>query len=67
MDFEIEMAYFQLTVFERYQRSEEALVLSIAVCICFSCFSMHKVDTIMEELCGMSTSKSQVRELAATT
>ncbi len=56
---------FQHTVFERYQRSEKALVLGIAE-MYFDGVSTRKVSHIMEELCGYSVSKSQVSELAAT-
>lgn len=56
---------FQQTVFERYQRSEKALVLGIAE-MYFDGVSTRKVAHIMEELCGYSISKSQVSELAAT-
>jgi transposase-like protein len=55
---------FQQDVFERYQRSEKALVLTVSE-MYFTGVSTRKVEGIMEELCGMNVSKSQVSTLTA--
>ncbi len=55
---------FSTKLFERYQRSEKALALSIIeMYVCG--VSTRKVAKIAEELCGHSISKSQVSRLAA--
>ncbi len=53
---------FQTEIFERYQRSEQALVLTVAQ-MYFNGISTRKIDAIIEELCGFGISKSQVSEL----
>ncbi len=53
---------FQPSLFERYQRSEKALILTI-VEMYFKGVSTRKVTTILEQLCGLSISKSQVSRL----
>jgi len=53
---------FQTQVFDRYQRSEKALVLAI-IEMYINGISTRKVTKIMEELCGFEISKSQVSEL----
>lgn len=54
---------FKTELFERYQRSEKALVLTIAE-MYFSGVSTRKVNGIMEELCGSSISRSTVSEFS---
>jgi putative transposase len=53
---------FSTTVFEKYQRSEKALVATIAE-MYFCGVATRKVKGIMYELCGTNVSKSQVSEL----
>ena len=55
---------FSTEIFERYQRSEKALVLGI-IELYIHGVSTRNVQEIMEPLCGFSVSKSQVSELAA--
>lgn len=54
---------FQTELFEKYQRSEKALVLAIAE-MYVQGVSTRKVKKITEELCGLEISKSQVSVLA---
>ncbi len=54
---------FQTELFEKYQRNEKALVLSI-VEMYVQGVSTRKVKKITEELCGLDISKSQVSALA---
>lgn len=54
---------FQTELFEKYQRSEKALVLAIAE-MYVQGVSTRKVKKITEELCGLEISKSQVSTLA---
>lgn len=54
---------FQTSMFERYQRSEKALVLGI-VEMYVQGVSTRNVKAITEALCGIDISKSQVSELA---
>ena len=53
---------FSLTVFERYQRNEKALLASMLE-MYVSGISTRKVSKIVEELCGKSVSKSFVSSL----
>ena len=53
---------FQPQVFERYQRLEKALTITIAE-MYIRGISTRKVTKILEELCGLEISKSQVSEL----
>ncbi len=53
---------FQPELFDRYQRSEKALMLSIAE-MYIAGVGTRKVNQVMEELCGISISKSQVSNL----
>jgi putative transposase len=53
---------FQTELFERYQRSEKALVLAIAQ-MYVSGVSTRKVKAITEALCGLEISRSQVSVL----
>lgn len=53
---------FQTELFERYQRSEKALMLSIAQ-MYIQGVATRKVKKITEILCGLEISKSQVSEL----
>ena len=55
---------FQTALFERYQRSEKALVLSLAE-MYLQGVSTRKVQRITERLCGRRFSKSQVSSLTA--
>ena len=55
---------FQTELFERYQRSEKALVLSMLEMYVFG-VSTRKVTAITEALCGLEVSKSQVSALTA--
>lgn len=53
---------FKPEVFDRYQRSEKALLLGIVeMYLCG--VSTRKVGAVVEEICGFSISKSQVSEL----
>lgn len=54
---------FQTDMFRRYQRSEQALVLSMAE-MYLQGVSTGKVTNIVQELCGINISKSQVSALA---
>jgi putative transposase len=54
---------FQTELFERYQRSEKALVLSMLE-MYIAGVSTRKVSAITETLCGLEVSRSQVSELA---
>lgn len=54
---------FQTELFERYQRSEKALVLALME-MYVQGVSTRKVKKITEELCGVEISRSQVSELA---
>jgi transposase-like protein len=54
---------FRTELFEKYQRSEKALVLAIAE-MYVQGVSTRKVKRITEELCGLEISKSQVSVLA---
>lgn len=53
---------FQTEVFERYQRTEKALVYTI-IEMYFSGISTRKVHKAVIELCGLNVSKSQVSDL----
>ncbi len=53
---------FQTELFRRYQRSEQALVLSITE-MYLNGVSTRKVSNIVEELCGHSISRSHVSQL----
>lgn len=55
---------FQTELFEKYQRSEKAFVLTIAE-MYVKGVSTRKVSSILEELCGSNISKSQVSKLAS--
>ena len=54
---------FQTALFEKYQRTEKALMLAIAKMYVQGA-SIRKVKKITEELCGLEISKSQVSRLA---
>jgi transposase-like protein len=54
---------FSTELFQRYQRSEQALVLSLMEMVVQG-VSTRKVSSITEELCGTSFSKSTVSDLA---
>jgi transposase-like protein len=54
---------FQTELFERYQRSEKALMLSLVEMYVHG-VSTRKVKAITEALCGLDISKSQVSRLA---
>ena len=54
---------FQTELFEKYQRSEKALMLAIAE-MYVQGVSTRKVKKITEELCGLEISKSQVSNIA---
>jgi transposase-like protein len=54
---------FSTELFERYQRSEKALVLSLMQ-MYVQGVSTRKVKKITQELCGIDVSKSQVSQLA---
>jgi putative transposase len=54
---------FQSELFRRYQRNEQAFVLSM-IEMYIQGVSTRKVSKIVEELCGHGISKSQVSELA---
>jgi putative transposase len=53
---------FKPELFDRYQRSEKALTISM-IEMYLNGVSTRKVNNIVEELCGMSISKSQVSNL----
>ena len=53
---------FSTTLFKRYQRSEQALVLAMIEMV-INGVSTRKVENITEELCGKSFSKSTVSKL----
>lgn len=53
---------FSTTVFEKYQRCEQALILSMIEMV-VNGVSTRKVTKIVEELCGKSVSKSLVSNL----
>ena len=55
---------FSPEMFERYQRSEQALVLSLMEMV-INGVSTRKVKKVTEELCGTSFSKSTVSRLCA--
>lgn len=55
---------FQTELFRRYQRSEQAFVLSMTE-MYLNGVSTRKVTNIVEELCGHSVSRSHVSQLAA--
>lgn len=55
---------FQTELFERYQRSEKALVLAMLQ-MYIEGVSTRKVRSITEALCGLEVSKSQVSALTA--
>jgi transposase-like protein len=55
---------FQTELFERYQRSEKALVLALLQ-MYIEGVSTRKVTAITEALCGLEVSKSQVSALTA--
>jgi putative transposase len=54
---------FRTELFERYQRSEKALVIALAE-MYFKGVSTRKVSGIVEELCGHSVSKSHISDLS---
>ena len=54
---------FQTGLFDRYQRSEKALMLSLVEMYMHG-VSTRKVKAITEELCGLDILKSQVSRLA---
>jgi transposase-like protein len=53
---------FSTTLFQRYQRSEQALVLAMIEMV-INGVSTRKIENITQELCGESFSKSTVSEL----
>ena len=55
---------FSPELFERYQRSEKALVLGIIEMYLWG-VSTRNIEEIIEPLCGFSISKSQVSDLAS--
>lgn len=55
---------FSTDIFQRYQRSEQALVLALMEMV-VNGVSTRKVTHITEELCGVSFSKSMVSSLCA--
>lgn len=55
---------FQTSLFDRYQRSEKALLVSLME-MYINGVSTRKITNIVEELCGTSISKSQVSKLTA--
>jgi putative transposase len=55
---------FQSELFRRYQRSEQAFMLSMIEMYVHG-VSTRKVTRIVQELCGVEVSKSQVSELAS--
>ena len=54
---------FRTELFDRYQRSEKALLLSVAEMYIHG-VATRKVKKITETLCGLDISKSQVSELS---
>jgi transposase-like protein len=54
---------FQPQLFARYQRNEKALVLAI-IEMYLKGVSTRKIEPILEELCGLEISKSQVSDLS---
>jgi transposase-like protein len=54
---------FQPHLFAKYQRNEKALVLAI-VEMYLKGISTRKIEPVLEELCGLEISKSQVSELS---
>lgn len=55
---------FSTTLFQRYQRSEQALVLAMIEMV-INGVSTRKIENITEELCGKNFSKSTVSTLCA--
>ena len=53
---------FSTTMFERYQRSEQALVLAMIEMV-IDGVSTRKIEAVTQELCGSSFSKSTVSKL----
>lgn len=53
---------FSTTMFQRYQRSEQALMLAMIEMV-INGVSTRKIENITEELCGQSFSKSTVSKL----
>ncbi len=53
---------FSTSMFERYQRSEQALLLSMIEMV-INGVSTRKIENITEELCGKTFSKSMVSDL----
>ncbi len=53
---------FSTTMFLRYQRSEQALILALVEMV-VNGVSTRKIDNITEELCGKSFSKSTISDL----
>jgi len=53
---------FSTTMFERYQRSEQALLLAMMEMV-VNGVSTRKIELVTEELCGRSFSKSMVSDL----
>lgn len=53
---------FSTTLFQRYQRSEQALVLAMIEMV-INGVSTRKIEVVTEELCGKSFSKSMVSSL----
>ena len=56
---------FSTSMFERYQRSEQALVLAMIEMV-INGVSTRKIEVVTEELCGKSFSKSTVSNLLST-
>ncbi len=54
--------HFETDLFDRYQRSEQALVLAMIEMV-INGVSTRKIQTVTEELCGQSFSKSTVSAL----
>lgn len=53
---------FSTTMFQRYQRSEQALILAMIEMV-INGVSIRKIENVTEELCGKSFSKSTVSKL----
>ena len=53
---------FSTSIFERYQRSEQALMLAMMEMV-INGVSTRKIEQVTEELCGRSFSKSMVSDL----
>ena len=53
---------FNTELFERYQRSEQALIMAMIEMV-INGVSTRKVDKVVHELCGANVSKSQVSVL----